>query len=280
MNVSKKVLVIIYIIFALLTSVVIFASQGILYSSYSNLEKIEANVSEKSVQNVIDFQTTQLDKTNSVLSSREDIRAFMLSPEHKYLDKTTFTDLFSLNGYDFIFLANSSGNVIYSQLSGSNNTTNASILSEMNRKMADKSLLCKEAESPLKGLLMMENGPAIISCRPVLASPGSKEIIGTIILGKNLDADFIESVQNITGDSVLPYNPNSMPSDVQQAFLENKNKSLMPGIEGSRADSYFVLEDINKNPALRVRADTDMSIYYRESRSPSGILCSFFCLQA
>ena len=149
MNVSKKVLVIIYIIFALLTSVVIFASQGILYSSYSNLEKIEANVSEKSIQNVIDFQTAQLDETNSVLSSREDIRAFMLSPEHKYLDKTAFADLFSLNGYDFIFLTNSSGNIIYSQLSGLNSTANASILSEMDRKTADKSLLCKEAESSL-----------------------------------------------------------------------------------------------------------------------------------
>ena len=43
MNVSKKVLVIIYIIFALLTSVVIFASQSILDSSFSHLEEKEAN---------------------------------------------------------------------------------------------------------------------------------------------------------------------------------------------------------------------------------------------
>jgi PAS domain S-box-containing protein len=260
MNVSKKVLVIIYIIFALLTSVVIFASQGILYSSYSNLEKIEANVSEKSIQNVIDFQTAQLDETNSVLSSREDIRAFMLSPEHKYLDKTAFADLFSLNGYDFIFLTNSSGNIIYSQLSGLNSTANASILSEMDRKTADKSLLCKEAESSLKGLLMLENGPAIISCRPVLASPGSNETIGTVILGKNLDTDFIASVQNVTGYAVLPYSPNSMSPDVRQAFLEDQNTSSTPGIEGEGTGNYFVL-DIYQNPAFIVPAGTDKSIY-------------------
>ena len=267
MNVSQKVLVIIYIIFALLTSVVIFASQGILYSSFSHLEDREAIGNVKNVQNVIDFQTTQMDKTNSALSSREDIRAFMLSQDRKYLSETQFIDLFSLNGYDFIFLENSSGNVIFSQLFGSNNTTNASILSEMNRKIADKSLLCKGAESSLKGLLMMENGPAIISCRPALAAPGSKEVIGTIILGKNLDADFIESVRNITADSVLPYNPNSLPSDVRQAFLENKNESLTPDIEGSKAGNYFVLEDINKNPALIVRTDNDISIYAEGQKS-------------
>jgi len=97
MNVSQKVLVIIYIIFALLTSVVIFASQGILYSSFSHLEDREAIGNVKNVQNVIDFQTTQMDKTNSALSLREDIRAFMLSQDRKYLSETQFIDLFSLN---------------------------------------------------------------------------------------------------------------------------------------------------------------------------------------
>ena len=266
MNVSKKVLVIIYIIFALLISVVIFASQGILYSSFSHLQDREASVSAKDVQNVIGFQTMQLDETNSVLSSRGDIRAFTLSPEHKYLHETTFTDLFSLNRYDFIFLANRSGKVVYSQLSGSNNTANASILSEMNRKIADKSLLCKGAESSLKGLLVMENGPAIISCRPILAAPGSNETIGTLILGKNLDTDFIASIQNVTGYSILPYSSNSMPPDIKQAFLEDQNTSLMPNFDGKRAGSYFVL-DIYQNPAFIIPAGTDTSIYEEIQKS-------------
>jgi PAS domain S-box-containing protein len=260
MNVSKKILVIIYIIFALLISGVIFASQGILNSSYSNLEDREASISAKYVQNIIDFQTTQLDETNYVLSSREDIRAFMLSPENKYLSKTTFTDLISLNGYDFIFLANSSGNVIYSQFSGSNNTSNTSISSAINRKFVDKSFLHKDAESLLKGVILIENDPFIISCRPVFASSDSKVIIGTIVLGKNLDADFMKSVHKITRGSILAYSPNNMHSDFQQAFLGSEPKSPMPSVEKSKENHYFILEDINKNPALTVWIDNDMDI--------------------
>jgi PAS domain S-box-containing protein len=260
MNVSKKVLVIIYIIFALLISVVIFASQGILNSSYSNLENREVKVSAKDVQNIIDFQSTQLDDTNYVLSSREDIRAFMLNHENKNLSETTFTDLISLNGYDFIFLANNSGNVIYSQLSGSNNTTNTSISSEINQKFVEKSFLCKDAENPLKGIILIRNDPFIISCRPVFASSGSRVIIGTTVLGKNLDADFMESIHEITRGSILPYSPNNMHSDIQQAFMGSKPKSLMPIVEKSKENRYFVLEDINKNPALTVWIDTDRDI--------------------
>ena len=37
----------------------------------------------KNAKHVIDFQIMQLDKTNSVLSSREDIRAFMLSQDRE-----------------------------------------------------------------------------------------------------------------------------------------------------------------------------------------------------
>jgi len=139
MNVSKKVLVIIYVIFALLTSVVIFASQGILYSSFSHLEEREAIDNAKNVKHIIDLQTTQLDNTNYVLSTREDIRAFMLSQDREHLDGILLNDLLSLSGYDLIFFANSSGNIIYYRLSGSNNTINASILSQISQKIADKS---------------------------------------------------------------------------------------------------------------------------------------------
>ena len=126
MNVSRKIFVIIYVIFALLTSVVIFASQNILYSSFSDMEEKEAINNVESVQNVIDFQILQLDETNSALSSREDIRAFMLSENPEDLGGTLLTDFFTLSGCDFIFFVNSSGNIIYSQVSDSENVGNAS----------------------------------------------------------------------------------------------------------------------------------------------------------
>ena len=267
MNVSKKVLVIIYITFALLTSVAIFASQAILYSSFSHLDKEKAIDNINDVQNVTDLQIKQLDSTNYILSSRGDVRAFMFSQDRKYLDKTLFTDLFILNGYDFIFFANNSGDIIYSQFSDSNNTTNASTFSEINRKTIDKSLLCKEAENPLKGFLKLENSLAIISCRPVLAAPNSKEIIGTVILGKNLDADFIESVHNITGNSVSIKNSYNIPSDVQQAFLENKNVRLWHYIDDNDAGGYLFLEDINRNPAFIFPTDADTDIHAEFQKS-------------
>ncbi|MCC4768831.1 response regulator [Methanosarcina sp. DH2] len=270
MNVSKKIFVIIYIIFALLTSVVIFASQNILYSSFSDLEEREAISNVESVHNVIDFQIVQLDETNSALSLREDIRAFMLSENPEDLGGTLLTDLFTLSGCDFIFFVNSSGDIIYSQVSDSinaSNASNASIISDIDQKISDRSLLCKEGTSHLNGMLLLNKEPAIFSCRPVSAASDNREMIGTIILGKNLDAGFVESVQKITGNPVLLYSPDNVPPDFQQAFLENRNESYTHTVDGDRLAGYFIHEDINGNPTVMVWTDADRSIYIEGRKS-------------
>jgi PAS domain S-box-containing protein len=263
MNVSRKIFVIIYIIFALLTSIVIFASQSILDSSFSDLEEKEAINHVENVHKVIDFQIMELDETNSALSSREDIRTFMLSENQEDLGRSLFTDLFTLSGCDFIFFANNSGRIIHSQVSSLEDAGNSSediIISEIDRKIKDGSLLCRGEMTPLNGMLLLKNGPVIVSCHPVLASD-SNETIGTIILGKNLDSDFVESVQKITGNPVLFYSPDNVPAEFQQAFFENRKETVINTVEGSRLSGYFVHEDINGNPTVMIRTDADRDIY-------------------
>jgi PAS domain S-box-containing protein len=97
---------------------------------------------------------------------------------------------------------------------------------------------------------VLENGPTIVSCRPVLAAPDSKEITGTIILGKNLDKDFIESIRNMPGNPVLLYKPDRVPPDFQQAFLKDKNESFKRTAEENRVADSFIFKDINGNPAV------------------------------
>src|ERR1035437_2060631 len=267
MNVSKKVLVIIYVIFALLTSVVIFASEGIRYWSFSQLEEKEATDNAKNVKHIIDLQTAQLDNTNSILSSREDIRAFVLNQDRESLSKVLLTDLFSPREYDFIICVNSSGNIIYSQISSPNNTSNDLIRSQTDPGIVDKSFLCKDEKCRLKGILVLEKGPVIISYRPVLAAPNSNEIIGTIILGENLDTNFIEYLQVITGNRVSLYKYNSSLPEFQQAFLENKDRSFTRTVRENKVAGYFINEDINGNPAFIIRTDSDRNIYAEGQKS-------------
>ncbi|MCQ1536993.1 response regulator [Methanosarcina sp. KYL-1] len=267
MNVSKKVLVIIYLIFALLTSVVIFASQNILDSSFSEMEQKEVVGNVAKVKNVLEFQVRELDEINYILSSRDDIRAFMLmspDPEHidgmEHIDGIILNEIFSLTGYDTVFLVNSSGSVIYSQTPDSEHP-GVPVPFEILRSINDNNLLCTAAGDNVKGLLLLEGGPMIISSRPVLSGPESEEVLGTLILGEGLDEEYVESLRVLTGNPLMLYRLDSIPSDFQQAFFESKTGTFVHPVEGGRMAGYFVLDDIKGNPAVMVRTDMDRNIY-------------------
>ena len=199
----------------------------------------------------------------------------MLSQDPQNLSETVFTDIFSVSGCDFIFLVNSSGYIVYSEVSGSNSSTNASNLPEIRQRINDGSFLCKEAETPLKGLFLLENGPAVISSQPVLAAPENKEISGTIILGKKLGCRASSSPsRNITGNTVTLYSFNSMPPDFQQAFFESKNSNFTYTATGERVAGYSVLKDISGSPTIVVRTDADSEYLCRGPEIPP-VYCAF-----
>lgn len=163
MSISRKILVIIYIIFALLISVVILASQTILYSSFSDLQEKEASENVEKIEDIIDFQVLHLEEINSALSSRDDVRALMLNQHHQNFSGTVLDDILSVSECDFIFLVNSSGHVMYSEISDLAVSPNTSALPEILQGIDDGSLLCKETENSLRGSILPENELAVIS---------------------------------------------------------------------------------------------------------------------
>ncbi len=261
MNVSKKVLVIIYIIFALLIAIAIFAFQGILYSSLYSLSANESLESAKNVENVVDFQITQLDEINIALSSKEDVRAVMSGQNLEDLDETALEEFFSLNGEEFIFLVNSSGNIIYSHFSDSSNISNAAVLSEINQTIDNKSLILKDYKDSESGLILVEKNLKIVSCRPVLAPSNSEEVIGTVILGKKLDSSFIEPLKTIMGGEVLLSTRNEVPAELKQDLLENENENFLYNFERQSAPpASLFLKDINGKTVATITA-SDNSLY-------------------
>jgi PAS domain-containing protein len=156
---------------------------------------------------------------------------------------------------------------VYYEVPDSEISTNNSTLLEIRQRINDGSFLCREAGTPLRGLFLLENCPVVISSQPVLAAQGNNEFSGTIILGKKLDSSFIESVQNVTGNTVTFYSSNNTPPDFQQALFESKNSNLTYAATGERVFSYAVLNDISGSPTIVVRSDADRSIYAEGKKS-------------
>ncbi|MGB9929292.1 MAG: response regulator [Methanosarcina sp.] len=261
MNVSKKVLVIIYIIFALLTSVIIFASQGILSSSFSHLEEKQADENAKNLKHIIDTEILRLDGTNSVLSSREDIRNFMLKQDSRSFNQTEFHNFFLSGGYDFVYFVDNSGNVTYFDNSDLSNVSKNSTSEDANNNLKFESPLLNNVNAPVRGFLIFNGNPSILSCQPVFSTSEGKEPIGKIILGIKLDPNFLAALENLTGKKVGLYQPHEVPSELRKSFFEKKNETFTTLYKGNRGIGYFVFEDLNGNSGGIIETIDSNSIY-------------------
>ncbi|MDD4498623.1 MAG: CHASE4 domain-containing protein, partial [Methanosarcinaceae archaeon] len=266
MNVSKKVLVIIYIIFALLISIVIFASQSVLYSSFSNLEEQEAIGNVKKVKNIVDSQVVELDTNNLALASRNETRTFMQSPNPEYMDSYLSNALLSVRGCDLIFFVNSSGNVLHSRSIDPGPEDNCSVPPKILSNIREDILLCRAAGDNTLGMVLLDTDPVIVSSRPVLDSSGEK-VLGTVIMGRYIDASFVESLQNISGAPLMMYRLDRVPASFQDTFFEDQHQPFMHMVMEDRVAAYYVLNDLSGDPVLILRTDLERYIYAEERKA-------------
>lgn len=144
----------------------------------------------------------------------------------------------------------------------------------------------------MEGVVLLEEGPMLISAQPVLSSSDSSDssenvtVEGTLILGKYLDSIFLETAGNKTD---LPtYSSLSIcrldgeiPPDFAEGVSEvlsgdgNENGNVNGNANGNETDNgivvlplgeeriagYFVLEDPEGNPAVVLRTDYPRDFY-------------------
>ena len=140
------------------------------------------------------------------------------------------------------------------------------MLPDTDNKIKFGSPLFNNIKIPVRGFVIFDGNPVILSCKPVYSTPESKEPIGIIILGINLDSNFLRALENITEKNVRFYEPYEVPATLKKSFLEKKNETFTSLSEENRGIGYFVFEDINGNPGGMIKTVDNNNSIYAEGR--------------
>ena len=266
MDVSKKLLVVIFTMFALLTVLLIVASHTILLSSFSNLETRDTIKNTEKIEQAIAWEALSIDRTARDWAYWDDTYDFVntLSPEYieSNLDENTLYDL-DLNVMLFV---NKSGVMVHSMSVDLVNGTNVPVPTGLLEKIDSRLLTNGKNMDYIQGVILLEKGPMLIVCRPILPSFEDGPSAGTLILGKYIDSSYISSLEERTQSSLSLYTLNEeMPQDFQnaldEAVSEDINKSAVEILEDNRVAGYFILRDPAGNPVALMRADYPRDLY-------------------
>ncbi|MBD2120500.1 EAL domain-containing protein [Trichocoleus sp. FACHB-262] len=121
-----------------------------------------------------------------------------------------------------------------------------------------------------QGLVLLPNGPMLVTAQPILPSNGKGPRRGTVIFGRYLDLAKVNQFTQITGYPITIHRIDSaqLPSDFAsaRAALSLKNPSLVRPLNQEKVAGYALVNDIYDQPALLVRVELTRSIYEQGHR--------------
>jgi len=262
----KTLLIILATVFGLVGGLSILA-RLVLLREYSNLEANFARQDMGRVSSALDNELAALDRTTADYSSWNQTYQFLKGKNPAYgssdLPSVTLGQL-KLN---FVVVLTNSGKLAFSRGFNLVSLEDVPLPADLLDHLKPGSLLTehKDDSGRMLGVLMLASGPYLVDSRPVLTSNSDGPIVGTLVMGRALDADEVLRLAAMTHLTV----------DLQRVDLKNtpaEYSAVLPGLSDSdpvhvRAKdieslaAYEEVKDLYGKPAVVLRVSLPRDIY-------------------
>ena len=264
MDISKKVIIIVVLIFLALVAAFTFTYNTQL-SNFLGIEKADTLDNIEILKKSIHTEQAYLDKVIQDWACWDDSYKFILDGNQQYIDSNLQNQTFTQIEVNTIIYANNNGSVVYSKSLDFNTAEEEPIPSDLLKLIKDGTLLTKSENDSISSLVLLDKNPMLISCYPVLTTSGNGPVKGTLIFGRYFDRELLDHFKEITNFSMVMYRVDrDMPSDFQtkiKTFSESPNRTIIENINEERNAGYFELKDITGQPAVIIRADFPRNIH-------------------
>jgi signal transduction histidine kinase len=261
-----------------LTSVVYLASSTILLSSLQKAEEQSARESLQGVLNILVKEQEAFTSRYSDWSAWDDTYTFIQDKNEDYIKSNLVAEQLTSLKVNLALFINSAGRVVYG--TGFDLKTRqikplpAGILT--NLKTSQLLLNDPMTKGPLTGILLLKEGPILITCQPILTSARQGPPRGVVVFGRYISVDTAKSLSKLTRFpiAIQPLNQKSLPADYQQArqVLSPQNPILVYPLNKTTLVGYLLLTDVYHQPALILRSELPREIYQQGHRSQQYLM--------
>ena len=252
------------------TVVVVLTVVYILVFMRSFQRSEEQNTSQMIEQAIgaFDDKLRRLDILNRDWAAWDDTYNFVKSPSENedYLEVNFIDATFADPELNFILIIDNSGHLVHGEAFDLNTGEEVPIPESLQEHISDEALIRHEGvDDSVIGIILLPEGPLLVSSRPIVTSEREGPIEGTIIMAQFMDSSVVGA---LSGTIHLPLvlrtvNDMSMPSDLEVArsSLTIEAPVLVRAISSESMAGYFLLKDIYGNPAIIFRLTILRAIY-------------------
>lgn len=261
-------------------SVLYAISMLTLRSSFADLEKWHMHEDVKRVTGTLSNEISALDSLNVDWASWDDTYAFVEDAGAEYIESNLVAGTFIEMRLNIMVFADSAGDIVFSRAFDLLDEEEMPVPQGLKEHLTPGGLLLHhgDIESSAAGIVLLPEGPMLITSRPVLTSEDEGPIRGALVMGRYLDDAVLQGLAATLRLSltVLPLHDLNVPSDFQKAHsrLSGESPIVVQPLNEEIVAGYTILDDIYGEPVLMLRVDTPRDIYQQGQYSMGYYLLS------
>ncbi|WP_128692833.1 CHASE4 domain-containing protein [Methanoculleus taiwanensis] len=264
MDLRSKVILIVIATLAVLLVAHVLISDAVVMQSYSDLELRETRQHLERALIAVDYEIGRVDGLCRDWAWWDDTCRFVGEGNDAYIRSNLVDSTFSQLRLNMMLYLNQSGAVVFAKgydlAAGTPTPLPAPLL---DRITSDNRLVGHDdAKNGVAGLIVLPEGPMIVSSQSIVLSSGDGPSHGTLIIGRYLDDAALEALQSTTllPFSLLPRDDWAPLNDSWEP-LPASGSMLVQTINPDTTTGYVLIEDIYGEPAVMLRTDLPRTIY-------------------
>jgi sensor domain CHASE-containing protein/nitrogen-specific signal transduction histidine kinase len=265
MEIRKKTLLIIFATTLFLVLILYGISESFFLGSFANLEDRDVLKNVDRARLALSSDIDQLNSTESDWASWNETYAFIMNRNQNYITANLNVESLSNLRLNMMLFVDPSGQLVFARMVNLDTKREMPVPQNFLKNLFKKgTLVCRNESDMFNGIVLLPEGPLLISSQPILTSERSGPVRGTLIIGRYLDSELVH-LSDLTQLPIVSQriNDSNMSSDfvaAQSSILKGKPVLVNPVSDNSIA-GYALVKDVYGDPALILRVDLPRDIY-------------------
>lgn len=265
MKLRGKTLLLSGTIIIILILILLAISQFIFLSTYSDYEN-------RYSYHVLKDELTQLNHTVAAMNQTaedwaewDDAYSFVSGNNQQFVTNNLPPNIFSRLNLNLIIFVDNSGKIVYGRAYDLRKNEYTTLPQNLSNFTKDSSILQHNNLEGISGVVNLVEGPMIIISKPIVTSQEQGPIKGTLIMGRYLTPEELNTMINIPNStlSVAGYNDSNLPSDFSNILptLSDTKPWNQQILGPDSIAAYAILKDIYGHPALILKSEMSRTLY-------------------
>jgi len=276
MSLSKKTLIIVSVAFIGLMTVLYLMTSQILFQGFDRVEEDAMKNDVERVLSAVEYEIGALDTTTGDYAGWDDTYAFAQKRDEKYvkvnMNNTTFTQL----KINIVIIMNNRGEMVFGTGYDGKEDKQVPLSAEITEHFRPGRFLAfhDRIDGKKTGILKLKNGGMIISSRPILTSKFLGPIMGTIVMGRNIDAEVLSKWAKLT-KTELSLHPSDHEAAGPNGGAEKGADRIVVRQKGPNViEGYAQISDVYGKPAYLLQVGMARPVHQQEVKTIGSLIAA------